>query len=141
MNKIKTKINNKLIQKSINLRDKTLNNEINNLINKIDYYILDEIKYRLKYTEYNNLVCIIINSNKKILNIECLNDNLCIYDIISREKVITDLDISKIYNKFFKTFEKYIQDFCNTYNFELDVHVISDELLYYIKLKENNNEN
>lgn len=136
INQLKTKINNKLIQKSINLRDKTLNNEINNLINKIDYYILDEIKYRLKYTEYNNLVCIIINSNKKILNIECLNDNLCIYDIISREKVITDLDISKIYNKFLKAFEKYIQDFCNIYNFELDVHVISDELLYYIKLKE-----
>lgn len=136
MNKIKNKINYFLVQKCIKSRHKTLNNKINRIINKLDYYILNEIKYVLKNTELNTLICIEINPDKKRLNIDFFSDLEGMITNINRTMVTKNFNLSEIYYEFLKRFEDYIVNFCKIYDFELDVHIISGNILYKIKLKE-----
>lgn len=136
MNKIRNKLNYFLIQKYIKSRHKTLNNKIDKIINKLDYYILNEIKYILKNTELTTLICIEINSDKKRLNIDFFNNLEGTISKINRTMITKNFNLSEIYHEFLKKFEDYITNFCKIYNFELDVHIISNSIIYEIKLKE-----
>lgn len=130
----------KLINDAYNQRLNEINKTVNILINNIDYYIFDEVLYRLKYSEFKTLITININTRKRLFNIGFINNDLSLHDLIKRRDLTNDLDISNIYDSFSSEFNTYITNFCYIYNFDLDIHKISENIIYDIKLKENDNE-